>query len=118
MGNHLLVLALRFGLELAMLAAYGYWGWRAGPGPLGLALALGAPLLAALLWGAFVSPRAMVPAPGAVRLLIELGLFAGAAGALYAAGARTPALTLALLVIIQELARYDVILALLRQGRC
>jgi hypothetical protein len=115
MGNHPLVLALRFGLECAMLVAYGYWGWRTGDGWLRVALAAGAPLLAALLWGAVVSPKAMVAAPGFARLLIEIGLFAGAAAALYATGASRAAIVLAVLVAAHEVARYDVIRELLRR---
>lgn len=115
MGNHPLILAFRFSLELALLAAYGYWGWSIASSPLRLLLAIGAPLLAALLWGAIVSPKATVILPGAVQLLVEIGLFAGAAGALYGAGARTPALVLIGLVALQELARYDVIIAQLRR---
>jgi Protein of unknown function (DUF2568) len=115
MGNHPLILALRFGLELAALAAYGYWGWQATDSPLRLLLAIGAPLLAALLWGALVSPKASIAAPGAVRLLVEIGIFAGAAGSLAAAGAHPQALTLIGLVAAHELARYDVIIAMLRR---
>jgi hypothetical protein len=115
MGNHPLVLAVRFGLEVALLGAYGYWGWNSAAGPLRWALAIGAPLLAALLWGAFVSPKAALAAPGAVRLLVEFGLFAGGAGALWLVGARAPALVFLGLVLLHEAARYDVIADLVQR---
>jgi hypothetical protein len=45
-------------------------------------LGIGAPLLAAIVWGALVTPKARWPQPLPVRLVIELLLFAAAAGAL------------------------------------
>ena len=47
-------LALAFFLELCALAALGYWGFVTGEGlPARIGLGVGAPLLAAVLWGAF-----------------------------------------------------------------
>ncbi len=44
-------LALRFVLELAALAALAYWGFHTGHSLLGdVALGVGAPLLAAVIW--------------------------------------------------------------------
>ena len=87
-------LGVAFLLELAALAAFGYWGAQAGGGTLGkIALAVGAPLLAAVVWGLFLAPRAVLQAPtgeprlGAPwRLLMKVGVFGTAAVALYAAG--------------------------------
>jgi uncharacterized protein DUF2568 len=76
------VLAARFLCELAMLAALAFWGFGAGAWVLGI----GAPLAAAVLWGAFVAPKARWPVPRPVRVAIELVLFAAAAGALAVAG--------------------------------
>ena len=56
MGSHPLNLTLRFLLELAALIGFGYWGWGAAAGPLRWLLALGLPLLAAVLWGTFAVP--------------------------------------------------------------
>src|SRR5689334_23481657 len=59
---HAANLGLRFLLELCMLAALGYWGFQAGDGPvLKIVLGLGAPLLAAVVWGLFIAPRAIRP---------------------------------------------------------
>lgn len=78
-------LTLRFLLELAAIGALGYWGFRAGSGPLGkAALGLGAPVLAIVVWGAFVAPKASVAVAEPVRLLISLGVFGAAALALHA----------------------------------
>jgi|SRR5215211_4546062 len=88
-------LALRFLLELCALVALGYWSFKGGGGPImKLALGIGAPLLAAVVWGMFLAPRAAVPSPGLLRLVLELGVFGAAAAALYAAG--RPALSWAL----------------------
>ena len=52
---------LRFVLELAALTALGYWGFAEHEGVLQWLLGLGAPLLAAVVWGAFVAPKASRP---------------------------------------------------------
>lgn len=77
-------LVLRFLLELCALAALCYWGFKTGTGPISKAvLGIGVPLAAAVLWGTFVAPAAPVSVPGALRLLLELAVFGGAAAALY-----------------------------------
>jgi hypothetical protein len=66
-------LGLRFLLELCALAAFGYGGFEAGGGTIAkVVLAIVLPLAAAVLWGVFVSPRAPVRPPAAVRLALEL----------------------------------------------
>ena len=91
-----LALTLRFLLELCALAAFGFWGWQVGNTlPLKVAAGIGAPLAAAVVWGLFVSPKASISVPGAVRLLIEAAFFALAVLALLAAGQTTLALALA-----------------------
>jgi hypothetical protein len=57
-------LTVAFLLELCALAALGYWGFRTASGPAAkAALGIGAPLLAAVLWGLFAAPRAPVSIP-------------------------------------------------------
>ncbi len=99
-------LALRFLLELAALAALGYWGAHR-PASLAarVALALLAPLAAALAWGAVVSPRARLRVTAAVRLLVELAVFGGAAWALVAAGRLRWAVAFGAAVALHELWR-------------
>jgi len=83
-------LALRFLLELATLVALGYWGVQVGDGPLlKVVLGLGTPLLAAVLWGVFGSPRAPRPLPQPWHLLLEGLVFGSAVPALIAAGQTT-----------------------------
>jgi hypothetical protein len=80
-------LLLRFLLELGALGALGYWGFHTAHGPAAkLALGIGAPLLAAALWGVFVSPRAAVPLPTAPWLLAQAVVFGAAVAGLLASG--------------------------------
>ncbi len=54
-------LTLQFLLELATLAALGYWGVATDGGSFAkVALAVGPPLLAAIAWGIFGSPNAPI----------------------------------------------------------
>ena len=100
-------LALAFFLELCALAALGYWGFVTGEGlPARIGLGVGAPLLAAVLWGAFESPRAPLPLPEPWHLLFALAFFGCAAAALYAAGHARIALTFALAVILNLVLAY------------
>jgi hypothetical protein len=95
-------LALRFLLELCALAALWYWGFKTGTGPISkVVLGIGAPLAAAVLWGTFVAPAAPVSVPGALRLLLELAVFGGAA-ALYSAGRPGLAWALGLTYVINR----------------
>lgn len=83
----MLNLVLRFVLELALLAAFGYWGFKTGGRlPARWLLGIGVPLLAAMIWGMFLSPKASLPLEAPLRLAIELVLFGLAAAALYASG--------------------------------
>jgi hypothetical protein len=75
--------ALQFLLELAALAAFGYWGATSGSGTFAqVVLAIAAPLLAAVVWGVFGSPKAPFHLTGAWRLLLEVVFFGSAATAL------------------------------------
>ncbi|PTA43660.1 YrdB family protein [Micromonospora sp. RP3T] len=93
-----------FLLEVALLAAAGFWGFTLDAGwPVRLLAGLGAPLILALVWGLFCSPRATVPLPAAAKLGVQATCFltggtllaltghlpAGAALVLLWAGTRT-----------------------------
>ena len=83
-----------------MLAALGYWGFKTGDSiatqwPLGV----GAPALAAVVWGAFIAPKATVKVPPAVWIGLQVIVF-GAATLALAAAAPSLALPFALLVIL------------------
>ncbi|WP_051331132.1 YrdB family protein [Aneurinibacillus terranovensis] len=92
-------LALRFLLELCVLAALGYWGFQTGRGLIvKIGLGIGASLLAALVWGTFGAPGAQVPVRGPLLLVLELVIFGLAAAALYAT--RHPVLAGAFLLAV------------------
>jgi hypothetical protein len=89
---------LRFLLELAMLASLAYWGFAEHDGAVQWLLGLGAPLLVAVVWGAFVAPKASRPTTDPVRLLLEVALFGSGVAALVAAERTALALVFAALV--------------------
>ncbi len=82
--------------ELGLLAALAYWGFTAADGAGAWVLGLGTPLIAAGIWGVYVSPKARRPVSLPLRLSIEIDLFVVSAIALWSAGA--PALAVALVV--------------------
>ena len=80
-------LGLRFLLELCLLAAVGYWGFVAGNSLLAkVALGIGAPVLVAVVWGVFLSPKRLVALLATARLAMELVLFGLASVGLAATG--------------------------------
>jgi hypothetical protein len=76
-----LSLTVRFACELAALVAVGWWGWTVTP-VLGVAL----PLLVAVVWGAWIAPKARRRLADPVRLVLELVIFAGATASFVAGG--------------------------------
>lgn len=91
-------LALRFLLELCALAALAEWGWQASDPPVAkFLLAVAAPLVAAVVWGAWVAPRAARRLPDPARLGVEALVFAAAVIGLFAS--EHPTLAIALAVV-------------------
>jgi len=77
-------LALAFALELAMLAAFAYFGFQATDHVLARwVLAVALPVMVAGLWGAVLAPKAAHRLPMMPGILLSLGLFLLAALALY-----------------------------------
>ena len=97
----MLNLLVRFLLELCMLAAVGYWGFKTNSAwVMKILLGIGLPVLMATLWGMFISPKAAYPLGAASHLTLELVLLASGALALFASGHPTLgwAYTLTLLI--------------------
>jgi hypothetical protein len=89
-------LALRFVLELAALAALGYWGATVGKGRLvRVGLAVGAPIVAAIGWVLFVAPNATFDVGPVARFVVELLVFGAATAGLAVRKRRGLALLLA-----------------------
>ena len=77
--------ALRFVLELVLLAVFGAFGFTF-PSPWSWILGLGIPALTLLVWSGFVAPRAPRRLEDPPRFVVELVLFALGMGALAAIG--------------------------------
>ncbi len=121
MSQNPLNLALRFILELVLLFALAYWGWTRDIGPWRFLLAVGLPVVAAILWGTFRwphemagSPKSPVPIPGWLRLLMEVILFGFAIWGLYDARATLAAVIFGLVTLFQYATSYDRIAAMLK----
>ena len=80
MGLKAANLGLRFFLELAAVAALGYWGWETGGWP----LAAAAVAAAVVVWGLYVAPKARYDLAHALRFAVEAVVWAAAAAALVA----------------------------------
>lgn len=102
-------LALKFGLELAALAAFAYWGATLGWAVVSVLAAVALPLVMIILWGTFAAPKARLRLSSATRIPFELSVFALAAGALLAAGVAVPAAVFAALALFNSLllTRFD-----------
>lgn len=119
MSSHPINLLVRFALEIAALVALGFWGWATGTGLLRFVLAVGVPLVAAVLWGTFRVPNdpgaAPVAIPGVLRLVLELTFFAAATWALYDAGAIPLGWLLGIVVLVHYVVSYDRVRWLIEQ---
>jgi hypothetical protein len=114
MGSNPINLALKFILELAALAAMGFWCWQLTSGSLRFVLAIGIPLAAAAVWMVSAVPddpsrggAALFKTPGAVRLVLELAFFAIAIWALYTMSYAKLALLMSIAVIVHYALSYD-----------
>ncbi|NES17189.1 MULTISPECIES: YrdB family protein [Micromonospora] len=97
------LLTLAFLLELAMLAAAGWWGFTLDAGWLVRLLAgLGAPLLLAVVWGIFCSPRASVPLPAPAKLGVQAASFVTGGLLLALAGQPVPGAVLVALWAVDK----------------
>ena len=83
----MLMLALRFALEMAALIAFGYWGYTAHGGPvMRIGFAVLAPMTVALFWGTFVAPKAALSLQPWLKQALALVVFALASSTLAARG--------------------------------
>ncbi len=120
MAYHPLNLALRFVLELAMLAALARWGYRQSGGAWIAAAAL--VFVAASVWGIFNVPgdpsrsgSAPVVVSGSVRLALELALFALASWALIGSGAERAGVALIVITLLHYAVSWERIIWLLQR---
>ena len=77
---------LRLLSELLAFGSLCVWGFLAWSMPWSIVWGIGAPLVAILIWALFLSPKAVIALPRAIRTLIELLVFVSATLALWAVG--------------------------------
>lgn len=99
-------LAVTFILELCLLVAFGYWGFTTGDSLwLKILLGIGTPVLAAVLWGLFMAPKAARRLPSPWHEIAQVVFFALGTAALYAAGQPTFALLFAVVFAVNFVLR-------------
>jgi len=121
MGSHPVNLTVRFLLELSALLATGIWGWKQSDGWIRFIMAIGIPVIIAVIWGTFAVPddpsrsgKAPVAVPGIMRLVIELAIFALAIWTLQDIGFLKLSWTLGVIVAVQYIISYDRIMWLIK----
>jgi hypothetical protein len=91
-------LGLAFLVELVGLAIFAWWGWRTGGSlAISLLLAIGVPVIAAVVWGLFAAPTANY-SNAAVTVVVKVAFFGLAAVALWTLDHRVLAATFVLIV--------------------
>lgn len=116
------LLVLRFLLELAALAGWGFGAFQLTPAPWRFVLVAAVPLAVAAAWGTFATPgdptrsgRTVVATPGPARLALELAVLFGGSAALYAGGAPAAGLAFAAVLVAYHLVAFDRVSWLLRR---
>ncbi len=90
---------LAFLVEIMALVILADWGWHHGePSRTRLLQAIGAPLLAAVVWGMFAAPRARFAVPLAAQLTVKALVFGAAVWALL--DLRLPALAVLFALVV------------------
>ena len=99
----MLLLAIRFLVELLGLAGLAYWGATTPAETVPrIALGIGAPLALAVLWGLVMAPKARNPLPLRVRGLLGTALLVLVAGAVAAAGQPGWGIAFAVVVVVDQ----------------
>ncbi|PPG11733.1 4-amino-4-deoxy-L-arabinose transferase [Rathayibacter sp. AY1C6] len=91
---------LRFLLELVALATFALWGFSSWDLPWNIVLGIGAPVVAALIWALFLSPRAVLAIDVYGRSLIELLVMGAAALAWLDLGQPVVAIVFGVLAVV------------------
>ena len=99
-----IVLAVRFILELCLLAAFGWAGAKVAPSGAQLTGGAGVVICVAAAWGLFLSPRRRIEIGPGARLMAEILLFAMASAALFIGGHSLLAILLMATALINRIA--------------
>ncbi|MFF1649832.1 YrdB family protein [Streptomyces sp. NPDC058240] len=90
-----------FVVELAALAALGWWGFATGDGVASrLLLGIGAPAVAAVVWGLFAAPRARFRPPLVGVLLVKAVVLGCGVYAVHAVGHPGAAVFFGVVVVV------------------
>jgi len=96
-------LAIRFLLEICVLAATGYWGFKTESGWfLKILLGIGVPLVITIIWGMFGTPKANFHLQGFKLLALEVVVFGSGVAALVATKNNSLAWGLAAVTIVNK----------------
>ena len=122
MGSHPLNLFFRFALEIVALVSTGIWGWNQSQGLPKYLLAIGIPIILAIIWGTFAVPddpsrsgNAPIVINGILRLILELGIFTFGCWAVLDLGYTKAAVIFAVLVLIHYGLSYERVYWLIRK---
>jgi hypothetical protein len=100
-------LALSFLLELAMLVAFGYWGFNTGDSTLvHILFGIGLPVIAIIIWSIYNAPMSKRRLPRTPRTILEVVMFSLAALMLALAGQTTWATLFVVLIVINQIGIY------------
>lgn len=92
---------LRFLLELVAIATICFWGFALWPAPwLNWVMGIAAPLLAAIVWGLFRSPKAPVHLGPSWRAVVEICVMGAATVAWFALGQPIIGIAFAVLALV------------------
>jgi hypothetical protein len=80
------LMIVRFLVELFAVFTFAWWGFTTWPFPWNILAGVAAPAIAILLWGLFVSPRAVIRVHPFIRAVVELLVFAAATVAWWTMG--------------------------------
>jgi hypothetical protein len=99
-------LGVRFLLELCMLAAVGYWGFKTHSSwAMKILFGIGLPILIAVIWGYFMAPKSTHRLSGVLFTVMDIILLGSGAVALYASGQVTLAWIYAVVLVASEILR-------------
>jgi hypothetical protein len=97
-------LLIRFLLELCILLIFGYWGFKTGNQGVSKALlGIGVPLASAIIWGAFLAPKAAWRLSQPWLTLLEVTIFGLTTWALHSTGKTSLAVTFGSIYLINKI---------------
>lgn len=94
-------LGLRFLIEILALVIFGYWGFHVSQGTfMKYLLGIGTPVLVAVIWGMFGSPKAPYGLTGVPYLLFEVFIFCLPAVVLFVIGKQSWAVLYGVITVL------------------